>query len=57
MEYTIYVTAADGSSARIVGDVAAVEAITAVLDAAGIRYDEQVETYDFGFYKPAEARS
>jgi hypothetical protein len=56
MEYTIYVTAADGSGAKITGDMAAVEAVTAVLDAAGVRYDEQVETYDFGFYKPAAIR-
>ncbi len=50
-EYSIYFTAKDGSTAKITGDLRALEAIEAALEKAGIKFNEHIETWDEGFYK------
>lgn len=51
MTWTTYLTAEDGSSATISGDIEAVTAIERALEKAGARYNESVGTWDFGFYR------
>jgi len=50
MRATIYFTALDGSEAEITGADAALEAIEKAFKKAGIKFNEQVETWDEGFY-------
>ena len=47
----IWVTTVDGSEAEIVGHDEAISVIIRALEAAGAKYNDQVEVYDFGFYR------
>lgn len=51
IQYKISFTAKDGSEAVIKGDEQAIEAIECAFERAGIKWNEQVETWDEGFYK------
>jgi hypothetical protein len=55
VQYTIFFTAQDGSQAKITGDDNAISAIEKAFKRAGIKYNDQVETWDEGFYKKPHA--
>jgi len=46
----IFFTSLDGYEAQITGDEPALRAIEEALERAGIRFNEQVGTWDEGFY-------
>ena len=46
MEYTIYFTAEDGSTAKITGPQAAIDAVERAFKRAGLWFNTSVETWD-----------
>ena len=54
-EYAIYVTGADGSEAKITGEGKALASIEQALAYMGAGWNEEVETWDFGFYSDDRA--
>lgn len=48
--YIIYITIKNGSEAKIIGKLDAIERIVAALEDAGFTYNETIETWDEGFY-------
>ena len=46
-----YVTAKDGAGCKVQGDDKAVAAVIRALKREGAKWNAQVETWDFGFYK------
>ena len=50
IEYRMSFTAKDGTEASIVGHVNALEAIEKAFEKAGIKYNDDIETWDEGFY-------
>ncbi len=49
-EIGIYFTSLDGSSAKIVGNEAAILAIEDAFTRAGIKFNDELETWDEGYY-------
>jgi len=47
---TVYFTAKNGAEATITGDVKALDAIEKLFKRAGIRWNEQIGTWDEGYY-------
>lgn len=47
----IWVTTVDGSEAEITGHDEAISVVIRALEMAGAKYNDQVQVYDFGFYK------
>ncbi len=50
MTNDVFFTTKDGWDARITGDQRAVEALVCLIQRAGIRYNENVGTWDEGYY-------
>ncbi len=51
IEIAICFTSIGGYEAKITGDEPAIRAVEEAFERAGIRYNEQIETWDEGFYK------
>lgn len=51
--WTFYVTAKDGGEAKVVGDVAAIEAVKRALEKDGWKFNSDVGCWDQGFYDVA----
>ena len=49
--YRVSFTAMTGHEAEIVGDEAAVRAIEEIFERAGVKFNEQIGTWDEGFYE------
>lgn len=50
IDFGVFFTAKSGAECKITGDLAAVERITAILAARGVQFNEEIETWDEGFY-------
>jgi hypothetical protein len=46
-----YFTAKNGETAMITGDHGAIEAIEKIFEAAGVKFNDEVETWDEGYYE------
>ena len=51
IELCVYFTAKDGSTCKITGDQKAIVVIERIFEAHGVHYNEQVETWDEGYYQ------
>lgn len=52
---TLYFTAKDGSEATVTGNAKALDAIEAIFEKAGVKYNEQIECWDEGFYESTKS--
>lgn len=55
MKATVFFTSIGGYEAQITGDEPALRAIEEIFERAGIKFNEQVETWDEGYYSTADA--
>jgi hypothetical protein len=49
-EFAVYVTGADGSEAKVIGQGKALDSLERALAFMGARWNNSVETWDFGYY-------
>lgn len=52
VQYSIKVTARDGSEATVTGDANAIDRIITALEKDGARWNADLEIFDFGFWRP-----
>jgi hypothetical protein len=55
IEYTIFFTSVGGYSAKITGDELALSAIEEAFERAGIKFNDELETWDEGYYTEEKA--
>ena len=55
MNSTTYFTNKDGRACKITGDDEAVTSLNAILESAGLEWNEEMGTWDEGFYREPDA--